>query len=261
MSFLFYSDLNFEAIILKPVLMISSIVLFFSLWRLYRAKVRENTWLIPLIGIGLYAIGATINFMLEFYSRTLVIIDFIKNGFMAIGMSIFTIGIMMIVRQLISMANTDPVTGLYNNRFLHKILGLELKRSKRYGMPLSIIFIDLNDFKNINDQMGHSIGDVVLRKVAERLLESVRATDVLARYGGDEFVLLLPQTNFSSSNLIINRMQEVVYNLDLPGGARIGLSFGIAGYPDDSENADQLLNIADRRMYENKYMIASKETI
>jgi len=100
--------------------------------------------------------------------------------------------------------------------------------------------------------MGHAIGDVVLRKVSEKLLESVRATDVLARYGGDEFVILMPQTNSSSSMIIIKRIQEAICNLDLPGGSRIGLSFGIAGYPEDGDNADQLLNIADSRMYQNK---------
>lgn len=245
-------NLDLEGIILKPILMLSSIILFFSLWKLYRASVRERTWACSLIGIGLYAIGATINFMFEFNSGTTVIVDFVKNGLMAVGMSVFTIGIMMIVRQLIRMANTDPVTGLYNYRFLYNILSHELKRSKRYGVPLSIIFIDLNNFKSVNDLMGHSIGDVVLRKVSEKLLESVRATDVLARYGGDEFVVLMPHTDSSSSKIIIQRLKEAVYNLDLPGSSKIGLSFGIAGYPEDGDKADQLLNIADRRMYENK---------
>ena len=252
------SNLDLEGIILKPILMLSSIVLFFSLWKLYRVYIRERSWAFSLIGIGLYAIGATINFMFEFNSGTVVIIDLMKNGFMALGMSVFTIGIMIIVRQLISMANTDPITGLYNNRFLFKILGHELKRSKRYGLQLSIIFIDLNNFKMVNDLMGHAIGDVVLRKVSEKLLESVRATDVLARYGGDEFVILMPQTNSSSSMIIIKRIQEAVCNLDLPGGSRIGLSFGIAGYPEDGDNADQLLNIADSRMYQNKYLSDNK---
>ncbi len=258
MAFPFNSNLDLESIILKPILMLSSFILFFSLWKLYRVYIRERSWAFSLIGIGLYAIGTTINFMFEFNSETPVIIDYTKNGFMALGMSVFTIGIMMIVRQLISMANTDPITGLYNNRFLHNILDHELKRSKRYGLPLSIIFIDLNNFKNVNDLMGHSIGDVVLRKVSEKLLESVRATDVLARYGGDEFVVLMPQTESSSSKIIIKRLQEAVSNLDLPGDSKISLSFGIAGYPEDGDNADQLLNIADRRMYENKYLSESK---
>jgi diguanylate cyclase (GGDEF)-like protein len=244
--------LALEHIILKPILMLSSIILFFSLWKLYRAYVRERSWSFSLIGIGLYAIGATINFMFDFNSKTSLVIDFMKNGFMALGMSVFTIGIMMIVRQLISMANTDPITGLYNNRFLYNILGHELKRAKRYGLPLSIIFIDLNNFKNVNDMMGHSIGDVVLRKVSEKLHESVRAIDFLARYGGDEFVVLMPHTDFSSSQIIVRRLQEAVCNLELPGDSRIGLSFGIAGYPEDGDNVNQLLNIADRRMYDNK---------
>jgi len=252
MSFLLNSNLDLDSIILKPILMLSSIILFFSLWKLYRAYVRERSWSFSLIGIGLYAIGATINFMFDFNSKTSLVIDFMKNGFMALGMSVFTIGIMMIVRQLISMANTDPITGLYNNRFLYNILGHELKRAKRYGLPLSIIFIDLNNFKNVNDMMGHLFGDVVLRRVSEKLLESVRETDVLARYGGDEFVVLMPQTDSSGSMIISKRLQEVIYNLELPGGSRIGLSFGVAGYPEDGDNADQLLNIADTRMYEHK---------
>lgn len=252
MSYLLYLDLNLETIILKPILMLSSIVLFFSLWRLYRAYVRERSWSFSLIGIGLYAIGATINFMFDFNSKNSLSIEFMKNGFMALGMSVFTIGIMMIVRQLISMANTDPITGLYNNRFLYNTLGHELKRAKRYGVPLSIIFIDLDNFKNVNDLLGHSIGDVVLRRVSEKLHQSVRATDVLARYGGDEFVVLMPHTDVRSSKILVRRLQNAVSNIKLPDGAKIGMSFGIAGYPDDSDNTDQLLNIADKRMYENK---------
>lgn len=258
MPFLINSNLNLEEMILKPVLMLSSIVLFFSLWKLYRVYVREKSWTFSLIGIGLFAVGATINLMFDFNSKNAGVIDIMKNGFMAIGMSVFTIGIMMTVRQLINMANTDPVTGLYNNRFLYKILGHELKRSKRYGLPLSIIFIDLNNFKHVNDLMGHPIGDVVLRKVSEKLLESVRATDVLARYGGDEFVVLMPQTDSCSSRVIINRLQELVRDLVLPGGSKIGLSFGIAGYPEDGDSADQLMSIADKRMYENKTLSVSK---
>jgi len=241
------SDITTESVIL-----VASITLLISMWRLCRTYGRGMTWSTAVVGIAFYSIGAALDLLDEFYRLPQMIPRIVENTLIAGGISLFSFGVVMIVRQLINLANIDPLTGVYNKHFLLRALSAEVERSKRHGFPLSIMFIDLNKFKKINDQMGHSIGDDVLRKTAEKIKKSVRTTDVIARYGGDEFVLVMPQTDLNSAYKLLNRLTEAISNLEFQGGYSIGISAGITCFPDDGDNVDNLINLADRRMYENK---------
>jgi diguanylate cyclase (GGDEF)-like protein len=151
---------------------------------------------------------------------------------------------------------TDEVTPLYNVRFFHQILERELKLVDRYRSVLSLIFVDLDRFKPINDQFGHLRGSRVLREVGFLLRSAVRETDYPARYGGDEFVVILPQTDLPAAQNLAEKLRLLVEEhpfLQEEGiNAHVGVSLGVASYPSEARSKEALIRLADERMYEDK---------
>ncbi len=151
---------------------------------------------------------------------------------------------------------TDEVTPLYNFRFFHQILDRELKLVERYKSTLSLIFADLDRFKPINDQWGHLRGSRVLREVGFLLRAAVRETDYPARYGGDEFVVILPQTDGQSARFLADKLRSMIEEhtfLQEEGiNARLGVSLGVATFPVDARSKESLIRVADERMYGDK---------
>jgi len=151
---------------------------------------------------------------------------------------------------------TDEITPLYNHRYFHQALDRELKLVNRYGSILSLVFVDLDHFKPINDQYGHLRGSRTLREVGFLIRAAVRETDIPARYGGDEFVVVLPQTDGDSARVLAEKLRGVIEAhtfLQEEGiNARLGVSLGVATYPDDAKTKEALIRLADSRMYEDK---------
>jgi diguanylate cyclase (GGDEF)-like protein len=151
---------------------------------------------------------------------------------------------------------SDEVTPLYNFRYFHQILDRELKLVDRYRSLLSLIFLDLDRFKPINDQYGHLRGSRTLREVGFLIRAAVRETDYPARYGGDEFVVILPQTDFAAASVLAEKLRRLIEGhtfLQEEGiNVRLGMSFGIATYPNDASTKESLIRLADKRMYEDK---------
>jgi diguanylate cyclase (GGDEF)-like protein len=151
---------------------------------------------------------------------------------------------------------TDDLTKLFNSRYLNVYIGREIKRCKRHGIPLSIIFLDLDGFKSVNDQHGHLAGSRTLTEVGGILAEAVRESDILARYGGDEFVVVLPETPPGGALVIAERIRRAIAShpfLREEGlEARISASFGIASYPDHALTPEGLIQKADQAMYRVK---------
>jgi diguanylate cyclase (GGDEF)-like protein len=151
---------------------------------------------------------------------------------------------------------TDEVTPLFNVRFFHQILDRELKLVDRYKSVLSLIFLDLDNFKPINDRYGHLRGSRVLREVGFLLRAAVRDTDYPARYGGDEFVVILPQTDAAAANLLSDKLGNLISAhtfLQEEGiDARLGISRGVATYPTEAASKESLIRLADQRMYQDK---------
>jgi len=148
-------------------------------------------------------------------------------------------------------ALTDPLTGLYNRRFLLEHLGREIARAERAEGVVSVGLLDLKSFKAINDRLGHAAGDSVLARTASAIRDSLRSIDAGCRWGGDEFVVVLPNTSFFSAFAVVERIRKKVAGLTLPEGPQgVGMHYGIACYPMDGKSADFLLKIADRRLYQ-----------
>jgi diguanylate cyclase (GGDEF)-like protein len=155
-----------------------------------------------------------------------------------------------------SLAEKDSLTLLYNHGAFHEKLAIELERANRYVRPMAVIILDLDHFKDINDRYGHTTGDRVLSLVAGALGAYMRKTDIAARYGGDEFAVILPETNLSSAAVIAERIAEGISNirLDIGGGSVISFtaSVGYASCAHDAPGRGSILNTADRLMYDSK---------
>lgn len=161
-----------------------------------------------------------------------------------------------LLRKVERMAITDGVTGLFNRRHFEETLIKEFERYKRYNIPFACLMIDVDYFKAINDTYGHETGDVVLKKIAKTIQGQVRGVDTLARYGGDEFSVLLPQQDKPSAELIAGRILEDARNRTfekLKNEEQITLSIGICCVPSlDLEEFDQIMQCADHALYKAK---------
>jgi diguanylate cyclase (GGDEF)-like protein len=152
-------------------------------------------------------------------------------------------------------AVTDPLTGLYNRRLFGETFEKELNRARRYGQPLGLVIVDLHRFKEVNDQHGHPRGDEVLRAAAATLKKALRTSDSAFRIGGDEFALLLPQTDAPQALALSRRVETVFAEMIQPLqlAVSVGMDHGVAIFPQDAELADQLIRIADERLYRLKH--------
>jgi len=153
----------------------------------------------------------------------------------------------------IRLSTIDSLTGLFNRTFFFAAIDREIARSARSGRGFCLLMMDLDELKTINDRYGHFEGDRVLRGVGEVIREGVRRIDIAARYGGDEFVVLLPETDPTGAYVLAEKIRLGVADLVLPGtDARTTLSVGVVAYPQDGQTSDELMITADRAMYGSK---------
>src|ERR1700674_3672419 len=157
-------------------------------------------------------------------------------------------------------AVTDPLTSLYNRRVFAETFEKELNRARRYSSPLGLVILDLHRFKEVNDKHGHPRGDDVLRAAAATLKKALRTSDSAFRIGGDEFALLLPQTDSAQALALSRRVQTVFAEMlqPLQVAVTVSMDHGVAIFPQDAEEADQLIRIADERLYRLKHANHSK---
>ncbi|QSQ23847.1 diguanylate cyclase [Pyxidicoccus parkwayensis] len=163
--------------------------------------------------------------------------------------------------ELLALSRTDALTGLFNRRYFEERLNEEFARSRRYGAPLSLVMLDIDHFKRINDTFGHPFGDQVLKAVAQTARTRLREVDLLARYGGEELIALLPETGPEDALKVCERVREAIASLGLepPGGdgtaepVRLTASLGVATVPSaDLASAEALLMAADTSLYAAK---------
>ncbi len=154
-------------------------------------------------------------------------------------------------QQLKHLSTHDELTGLYNFRFFQDQLSLEVERSKRYKMPFSMAVMDIDDFKKYNDSFGHDCGNVVLQSVAQVLNRNCRNSDWIARFGGEEFVLLMPNTDKSGAAILLERIRKNISEHQFPN-RHVTISIGLTTYPVDAQTKDSLFSAADRYLYKAK---------
>src|SRR5271168_3837232 len=160
-------------------------------------------------------------------------------------------------------AVTDPLTGLYNRRLFTESFEKELNRARRYGHPMGLVILDLHRFKEVNDKYGHPRGDEVLKAAAATLKKALRTSDSAFRIGGDEFALLLPQTDAAQA-LALSRRIGTVFGESIAHfqmGVSVSMDHGVATFPQDGEQADQLIHVADERLYRLKHANHGKTPI
>lgn len=172
-------------------------------------------------------------------------------GYLLIAYSVIRLGhYLRSVRVLEHTAFYDPLTKAYNRNFIEEYIKEEMKKARRLNEEFCLLLVDLNDFKKVNDKYGHNAGDVVLKKIVDKLRMSLREYDMIARWGGDEFLVVLPAEKGTNVLEIANRLVgdlKVTY-----GDITVTLSVGYACFPRDGSTLNSLLDIADKRMYRSK---------
>jgi diguanylate cyclase (GGDEF)-like protein len=154
-------------------------------------------------------------------------------------------------------AVTDPLTEVYNYRYFQSQIERELLRGSRHHKIFSIAMIDIDNFKQFNDTQGHRNGDQALKIIAQKLKDNIRKSDILSRYGGDEFVLILPELNKVQAKSLAQKLVQLIKDTKLPikkdmPRVEVTISLGIASFPEDGSNEDTLLKKADEALYHAK---------
>ena len=215
--------------------------------------------------IGLFLFGY-LGYAMAFWNRHEELLDLIVPTvflggacfvWLTANLSLQTAVDMRRVSRLEQEVVTDSLTGVFNRRYLDNRLIEELGRSRRYGFPLSAIFLDIDHFKRVNDTHGHPAGDVVLVSIAKIIAGGLRDTDVAARYGGEEFVVLTPHTSLQGATEVAQRLIDAIgeHTFILPaaaGSLRVTCSAGVTALAEDGAEAKALLDAADRNLYHAK---------
>jgi diguanylate cyclase (GGDEF)-like protein len=244
--FLGWLDYRMESEVILSVFYL--IPIFLSAWFL-------NEWTAVVISLLCGALAA--------YDREVLSGEVARNIWIAawavtsrLMVFLFTVWVLGRLRRSLEsireMAITDSLTGAYNARAFFELLQKEIERSQRYGHPLSLMYLDIDDFKMINDSLGHQTGNSILAAVAAALRSSVRRMDIVARLGGDEFSVLLPETDNEAARRTVARLQQASIRDTARYGHQVTISVGVVTYYRMDVTADDIIRKADDLMYRVK---------
>jgi len=257
-SRLFWGIVGGELVLVLGVIdYLTGYELSFSLF--YLAPIVLVTWFVSRrLGIMISIFSAIIWFVADIssgqtYSHPAIELwnTFIRFGFFVI----VTLLLSALRKQLRTeeiFARTDFVTGAMNTRYFYGLAHMEISRSRRYQHPFTLAYIDLDNFKAVNDRFGHDTGDVVLRTVANVLHQHLRDTDIVARFGGDEFAMLLPETGQESAKVVISKIHSSLMAEMQKNGWPVTFSIGVVTYVAVPHTVNNVVKIADELMYSVK---------
>ncbi|WP_248352375.1 GGDEF domain-containing protein [Anaeromyxobacter oryzae] len=232
-----------------------------SLILFYLAPIGFGTWFASLRG-GIVlsfasagvSTGADVLYRFQHTPADLALPTLVWNGLMLLGTSLALVLVLGALKGRLEgeelLARTDALTQIANRRAFFEAASLELERARRHGRPLTIAYVDLDDFKLVNDRLGHAEGDALLVTVAQTLRHATRAVDAVARLGGDEFGLLLPEADAAMAEALLARLRATLLAaVERHGGWNVGFSIGAAVFLAPPANVDELTARADELMY------------
>lgn len=226
----------------------------------YLAPVFIVTWFINKTnGVIFSVISALIWFFIDFYSRKVFVFTNLTVYWAIVVRFVFFIiflNIIYFLKETLEkserIARDDFLTEVNNARYFYELAQSEINRAKRYNSIFSFAYIDLDNFKYLNDTFGHPVGDALLRVVADIMKENLRKTDIIARLGGDEFAVLLPETNYKQSNVVIKKLTNEIKKEMEKYNWPVTLSIGLVTFKKIPISADEMIKIADDTMYTAK---------
>ena len=245
LEYLSGTEVDFSVIYLIPVLLAASISKSFGVY-------------ISLISATLAIVAS--HFMERQYSSPAYYIwDFISHAAIFLLAATLRSNLLASRRQERELAYTDPLTGAFNSRAFHEMTQAEIHRAVRYNRPLTMAYLDVDNFKMVNDTRGHSEGDALLRAIVAEIAKRARKTDVVSRLGGDEFAILLPETGQENALLAIRQIQESLSEETLKKNWPVTFSIGVLTLMGTEPTVDKMIESADALMYEAKQ--AGKNTL
>lgn len=219
---------------------------------------RNRLWAIIILSIA-YLIYTSLADFIPQYWETI--------GFRPLSRSILTLGMVIILliclsglavsEKMTSLIIKEGLTGLFNQIYIRQRLEEEIYRSRRYNHPLSLLMIDLDNFKGLNDRYGHTAGDHLLKYFSQLIIETIRPSDIAARYGGEEFLIILPETNKEEAQAVAERLQKRIslypFRIDSrKEDVQFSISIGVSSFPEYSQSGDELITLADMALYQAK---------
>ena len=259
---------SISLVLVGIVILIGSLVVVRKLTRQLPAGRSRKSWYAMAGLIALFVIGY-LGYLFIFWDQHLVLADLIVPGIFFFGacfvwfstfIALQTTLDVMRISDLEHETFTDPLTGIYNRRFMEQRLTEELSKARRYNFQLSILLLDLDYFKRVNDEHGHQAGDQLLIEFSAMVNAQLRDSDILARYGGEEFLIIAPNTGPAEAALLAERLRARTeaqgFLKDYEGiqqpELNITVSIGLASFGDDIDNEEILVGTADRNLYQAK---------
>lgn len=221
-------------------------------------SLQTRLWAIIIIAVGYLVYSSLADFIPQYWEQI---------GFKPLSRSILTLGMVVILliclsglalsEKMTKLIVREGLTGLFNQIYIRQRLEEEFYRSKRYEHPLSLMMIDLDNFKTLNDRYGHTAGDHLLRYFSQLIIETIRPSDIAARYGGEEFLIILPETARQEAQAVAERLRKKIALYPFRIDSRkedipFTISVGVSAFPDSAESAEELITLADMALYQAK---------
>jgi diguanylate cyclase (GGDEF)-like protein len=221
----------------------------------YLVPVALTTWFAGRIpGVFVACVSVTTWLTADILSGGLYVHGFTPFWNVLVRLGLFAVVVFLLdaFKREKSLAREDYLTGLGNRRYFFELAEGEIMRSRRYGHPFTLAYIDVDDFKIINDRFGHAEGDAFLQSIAQIIKSNIRATDVASRLGGDEFAVLLPESGTGPATMFINKLHQILSDIALQGDRPVSFSIGAVTFIKPPASVDDMIKIVDRLLYSAK---------
>jgi len=256
-------------VLVGTIILIGSLVTVRNITQRLPLGSSRTSWNAMTALISLFVVGY-LGYMLVFWNKHTSLLDLIVPGIFFFGAcfvwlsSVLALQTAMDVMRITALEHeilTDPLTGIYNRRFMEQRLREEVSKARRYHFKLAVLLLDLDHFKRVNDELGHQAGDQVLIEIGNLVNRELRDSDILARYGGEEFLVIAPNTAPSASKSLAERLRKRIeshsfltdFNKARKLEKQITVSIGVANFGDSSNDEESLIQVADQNLYRAKH--------